>query len=209
MRKREGDFLLYLLCGFFVFSEVCKQILLTKYQGYYDWWYFPFQLCSMPIYLLPLHLFSKNERIREMTGTFLIDYGMMAGILVFLDTSGFHYPIEILTVHSYLWHILMIVMGILLLRRVKLSKRSFIDAFHLYLFLAMIAEILNILFRKEGIDMYYLSPFYPMSQIVYKDVRILFGNGVSLFLYFLSIPLGAFLFHLLLKRIQRSFEKKT
>ena len=31
----------------------------------------------------------------------------------FFDTSGMHYPLLILTVHSYLWHILLIVTGIL------------------------------------------------------------------------------------------------
>ena len=47
-------------------SEAGKQLLLTFSvgKGHYLWWYFPFQLCSIPMYLLPLLPFLKGEKRR-------------------------------------------------------------------------------------------------------------------------------------------------
>ena len=45
-------------------SEAGKQLFLTFSvgKGHYLWWYFPFQLCSIPMYLLPLLPFLKGEK---------------------------------------------------------------------------------------------------------------------------------------------------
>jgi len=59
LRTRSEAFRLHLLfaCGIFLaFSEVYKQLFLYYIENnrHYDWWYFPFQLCSLPMYLCPL-----------------------------------------------------------------------------------------------------------------------------------------------------------
>ena len=52
---KKQNLLLNLLAALFPLSEIWKQLLLTWANGgVYRWWYFPFQLCSMPLYLLPL-----------------------------------------------------------------------------------------------------------------------------------------------------------
>lgn len=38
-------------------------------------------------------------------------YTLLSGMMAFADTSGMHYPLIILTVHSYVWHILLILIG--------------------------------------------------------------------------------------------------
>lgn len=61
-RKTERKFFIRLLffCGVILAaSEIYKQLFLyyVVNQEQYDWWYFPFQLCSLPMYfclLLPL-----------------------------------------------------------------------------------------------------------------------------------------------------------
>lgn len=42
----------------------------------------------------------------------LMDFSLLSGIGAFLDTSGMHYPLPALTCHSYLWHLLLIAVGI-------------------------------------------------------------------------------------------------
>ena len=45
------------LCGIFLsLGEIYKQLFLyvVVNQGRFDWWYFPFQLCSTPMYCLSL-----------------------------------------------------------------------------------------------------------------------------------------------------------
>ena len=69
LRTRSEAFRLHLLfaCGVFLaFSEVYKQLFLYYIENnqHYDWWYFPFQLCSLPMYLcLLLPLFRININV--------------------------------------------------------------------------------------------------------------------------------------------------
>lgn len=106
---------LFLLCGVLMLcSEIWKQLVLTFAlgNGIYDWWYVPFQLCSVPMYVLLAYPWLRREGIRRTLLAFLMSYCLMSGIIVFADTSGLQYPIPELTAHSYVWHLLLILIGI-------------------------------------------------------------------------------------------------
>ena len=118
MQKASPHFIekiLFFIGIFLLTSEILKQLLLTFVvnDGHYNLWYFPFQLCSLPMYLLVLYPFFHTESARSIILGFLATYNLLGGIAVFFDTSGMHYSLLILTIHSYLWHILLIVTGIL------------------------------------------------------------------------------------------------
>lgn len=118
MQKKSLHFIektLFFIGIFLLASEILKQLLLTFVVngGHYNLWYFPFQLCSLPMYLLTIYPFLHTESARNTILGFLSTYNLLGGIAAFFDTSGMHYPLLILTIHSYLWHILLIITGIL------------------------------------------------------------------------------------------------
>ena len=107
--------IIFFVCGILMLcSEVWKQFTLTFVMGggSYNWWYFPFQLCSIPMYVLLAYPWLRRGNVRRALLMFLMCYCLLGGIAVFADTSGLHYPLKALTVHSYLWHILLIILGI-------------------------------------------------------------------------------------------------
>ena len=227
-KKQES--LLNILAVLLPLSEVWKQLLLTYiHEGTYQLWYFPFQLCSMPLYLLPLRqLLSARRRtlthrrtqtsrktlthrrtVQTLTD-FLADFGLLAGIFAFADQTGMHYSLSVLTLHSYLWHFIMIFLGLFLIlseRRGRYSRlcgtekklpclRSFLPAAALFLLLAAIAELLNFLLHTKGhIDMFYISPWEPASQVILRDVAAQIGRETEIVLYLCLILLGGFLIH--------------
>ena len=262
--KRQ-NLLLNLLAVLFPLSEIWKQLLLTWANGgVYRWWYFPFQLCSMPLYLLPLRqllalclLQSHALRLRQplalrlrrvrllswlssVLTDFLADFGLLAGLFAFADQTGMRYPLPALTLHSYLWHFAMIFLGLFLIlsgqhsrsssaarqgsayapgqplsrsRRAahengggKVRKSSgFLPAAILFLILAGIAELLNFLLRGRGsIDMFYISPWEPSTQVVLRDIAACLGRGPEILLYLGLILLGAGLIHLCAAAFRRS-----
>lgn len=188
---------LYFLAVFFPLTELIKQILLyTHYDVSYCLWYFPFQLCSMPLYLLPIYAKTKS-RVLE---SFLIDFCLLGGIFVFFDTSGLHYELPILTVHSYLWHIMMIIMGIYLMLRSKEKKtfKNYLPVAGLFLVLVTIATVLNLTLNTYGvINMFFVSPLYPMYQVVFCDIAETIGHPAAKALYLFCILIGGCIFHLL------------
>lgn len=58
---------LFFIGIFLLTSEILKQLLLTfvMNNGHYTLWYFPFQLCSLPMYLLVLYPFFHTEPARN------------------------------------------------------------------------------------------------------------------------------------------------
>lgn len=200
MKKLERYFF---ICGILMFiSEVWKQCTLTFVlgQGHYNWWYFPFQLCSLAMYLcLSLPLFS-SARVRMAIYTFLMTYSLMGGIFVFFDTSGMHYPLTALTVHSYAWHISLIgigiTSGICLLK--KLTLHAMADCTCIFGAACLLATLFNIvLVRLGNINMFYISPYYNMSQVIFRDITRAAGNNFGILFYIFTVTAGGWLFFLL------------
>lgn len=202
MSDSARRWILVCLALFFPLSEIGKQMLLYISNGHaYNWWYFPFQLCSMPLYLLPLYclLPEKCEKLRQVIATFLVDFGLLGGIFVFADQSGMHYNLPILTFHSYLWHFLMIFLGFFLIFSHKNSTRpkDFLLPGALFLMFAAIATAINISFHTYGqINMFYISPYYRMGQIVFRDIALSTSQAIGRLIYLTAEICGAFLIHL-------------
>ncbi len=194
-------------------TEIWKQWCLTYYlnHGQYNWWYFPFQLCSIPMYVCLLASQVKSLKIYRALLTFLMDFGLLAGIFTFFDTSGLHYGYAPLTIHSFGWHILLIILGIYagLTKEADYSFKGFCFCALIYLSCCLLATALNlVLYHYGSINMFYISPHYPMTQKVFQGIALFFGNPAGILVYTFSIPAGAFLLHCLW-RVFLSRLKKT
>lgn len=206
-RKTDGFFF---TCGLFMLSgEIWKQLTLTFIlnDGQYNWWHFPFQLCSILMYILLIYPWIRRSALKQTLLTFLMCYGLLGGIAVFADTTGLHYPLPALTVFSYGWHILLIILGIsagtVYLRLLKGHQkkaplRPFLYATCLYLTCCLAAVFLNTIFDRYGtINLFYINPDYRMQQIVFRDLVPRLGNNAVILLYIACTILGAFLIFLL------------
>lgn len=218
---RKQKFILNFLAILLPLSELWKQAVLTCSNcGVYQWWYFPFQLCSMPLYLLPLRQFlvmhlDRQARLPDrgilpfiaaVLTDFLSDFGLLAGIFAFADQTGMHYALPALTVHSYLWHFVMIFLGILLglSSRNRIPSAGFLPCAALFALLALAAELLNLLLCAKGpIDMFYISPLEPSTQVILRDAAARIGRGPEIILYLFLIASGAGILHLFLQKMRQ------
>ena len=193
----------FFYCGFLMFiSEIWKQFCLTYlvHDGTYNWWYFPFQLCSIPMYVCLLLPFLSFGRVRRALLTFLMDFGLLAGFFTFFDTSGLHYPLVLLTVHSYAWHILLILLGLYAgyINAAYVSYLDFLKAAGVYLACCLLATVLNLVCYPLGrINMFYISPHFQMSQKVFQKIALCLGNSAGIAIYICATVTGAWLVHLL------------
>ena len=217
----HNEIILDILAVVLPLSEIWKQLLLTwEGGGAYQWWYLPFQLCSMPLYLLParqilIHLgnreipaecpvasfqggISKYSGAVRLISDFLTDFGLLGGLFAFADQSGMHYRLRVLTVHSYLWHFTMIFLGLYLIFSGRHSRtyRSYLRPAALFLVLAAGAEMINALCHHFGeINMFYISPWEPVTQIILRDIASYIGIPAEIALYLILILTGGFLIH--------------
>ncbi len=211
MRTYRG---VYLLCGLVMAgSEIWKQLTLTFVVngGVYNWWYFPFQLCSVPMYLCLILPWVRSKRAYALLATFFMDFTLLSGIFTFFDTSGLQYPLATLTAHSYLWHFLLIGLGLFTgwTRQGSCTLGGYLTAAGVFLLGCLVATGCNLAFYPLGkINMFYISPHYKMAQVVFRDLATRLGNHVGIAGYILAILLGGGIFHCLWLGVNRMRNKK-
>ena len=189
---------------FLLITEIGKQLMLTFVvnQGVYSWWYFPWQLCSIPMYVC---LIAAGRGVYDSCLSFLATFGLMAGVAAFFDTSGFVLAHPLLTVHSYVWHFVLIGTGLFAAARRRNFR--FLPPLLIYLGAAAIAEIINVAAFDAGcrpINMFYISPRYVFCQAVIKDLVPVIGNTAAIIVYIIVCILGAFLINAAEKILRKS-----
>ncbi len=192
--------ILLLSVGLILFvGELYKQLFYTYYigGGEYQWWIFPFQLCSVPMYFCLVLPFIKNEKIQHALYAFLASYNLLGGFISLFEPSGLSHEYVTLTLHAFLWHLLLVFVGFYLIasKRVDGSLREFKLAFIVFLVLACIAQGINILFREQDIKMFYISPYHSTPILVFKEIEATFGWFVNMIVYLFALTLGGFVFN--------------
>ena len=181
--------------------ELLKQwyLVTAVFPDRYPVWYVPFQLCSMPIYLGLLYPFFP-ERLKRAAETFLVDFGLLGGAAALIVRDGFTFPEHpALTLHGWVWHLLMCALAIILwLRQTpgQSSPRGFAGTLPLLAVLALIAEGINVILHPFGdCDMFYISPYHLSSQPFFHDVDVVIGRPLGILFYLFAVILGAAIIH--------------
>ncbi|MBE6633031.1 MAG: hypothetical protein E7620_01670 [Ruminococcaceae bacterium] len=152
----------------FACMELYKQLLcfFVIGNGQYDFSIFPFQFCTLPLYLcLVAPLMGEGTAKRACYG-FLALYSTVGGYLV-VGYPRF-YPQFTLCVHTMIWHSVMIALGGFLLIAEEIGKDFREDLLHPTVMLGgsmAVATALNLLLRPRAsravgvLNLFYLSPY--------------------------------------------------
>ena len=194
---------------FLLVTEVGKQLMLTfeVNGGKYCWWYFPWQLCSIPMYVC---LAAATGGSIDVCLSYLATFGLMGGVAAFFDTGGFVLDHPLLTVHSYVWHF--VIVGVGLYAAARRKNFRFLPPLLVYLGSAAIAEIINLAAFDAGcrpINMFYISPRYLFPLMILKELVPVIGNTATIAVYILVCIAAAFLLNVLEKTIRKKTERKT
>lgn len=181
-----------------LFTEILKQVFYGLHIGengiYWDypWWIFPFQMCSTPMYVSLLVPAFGEGRMRRALCNYLGTYGMLGGVVVMLFPGSVFTDLLFIDLHTMLWHILLVCLGVLQWAGGTAGNRfsDFLRSAAVFLCLAAIAAALNCLFpqlAQEGFNMFYLSPYIPASM---SEFARLLWESVPYPVYVLLYVLG-------------------
>lgn len=155
--------------------EVFKQFFWFEFYGYYRFEIFPYQFCSVPIYVAIFASIFPSEKVREICYRFLAFFGIIGGLAVMLVPHSVLYTYFIpMSIHAMLWHVVLVVMGVYLIvsRGYGKNLRELLVPSSILLCFVIIAIIGNILVYNlhlntpachEGdkLSMFFISPYYP------------------------------------------------
>ena len=199
-----------------VYRELAFATVFTDY-GYemiYQWYQFPFQLCSSPLYALPFVIFLPDGKLRDGFMAFLTTFCFFGGAVVTF------YPNTVLTrivgsnIQSMLHHGIQAIVGILLVSfcRKKLGFRFYVKGAYVFAGFLSTAMVMNIIAyhiiqangTNDVFNMFYISPYfgceipilssiqqagapYPVVLLLYVLTFVLIAAIIALAEYFISM----------------------
>lgn len=200
--ERGNRILLISVSSFLIITELYKQLFYYYHMENkeYDFGIFPFQLCSVPMYLCFIAALIKPGKIQNGMYAFMTTFNLLGGIMAFIEPSGIVHDHLTLTLHAFLWHLSLIFIGAYLLFSGRGAKtiRDYLGAVVTFVALCGVAFTINVSLWEvsEGdINMFFVGP-RNSSLAVFKQISEKFGWYVSTALYIPAVCLGAYIVYL-------------
>lgn len=157
----------------------------------YGWGFFgafPFQLCSVPMYLGLFCALCKNEKINSYLYEFMFAVNMFGGLMAFIEPSGINHPYLTITLHAYIWHASLIFLGLYLYfsGRACRDVYSYRKSAMIYLCSCVLAQTFNLIFAGE-VNCFYISPYIRSPLAVFKNIYEACGWVVNMILIILGV----------------------
>ena len=174
-----------------IVGEIYKQFILSFNQTgdfIYQWYYFPMQFCSTPIYTFTLCAILGKGKLYDWLSVYNGAYCLFAGLTVLLMPSTVYSEFLGICIQSMLHHVLMIIVGAIALRAYakSLSVKLFLGGFGVFLFFFIIAEALNFvipIITTQQINMYFISKGVDLDMPLLSHVKRAFPYPVFVSMY--------------------------
>lgn len=189
-----------------IFLEIYKQVNYTfSYEGGieadYQWYAFPFQFCSTPMYVGLLAALTKPGKFHDALCAYLATFAVFAGGAVmalpgdvFISTVG-------INVQTMICHGSMVFIGIYLLQSgyVKLEHKTILKAAPVFAVCVGMALLMNEVAYRTGLletetfNMFFISPYCDPHLPVYSLVQGVVPFPWCVLLYILGFTAAAYI----------------
>lgn len=198
--------------------EVYKQINFSFGDGSaaaeYQWYAFPWQFCSTPMYIGLLTGLFRQGKIHRALCSYLATYCIFAGAAVML------YPVTVfigtvgINIQTMVCHGSMVVIGGYLLGSgyVRMEPRTLLRAVPVFAICVTLAGILNQLAHMGGIEnfnMFFISPYVECELPVYSLVHDVLPFPLNWIVYVLGFTVAAGAMLMIAGGIARLCRRKT
>jgi len=190
-----------------ILFEVYKQINYTfSYDGQtitgdFQWYAFPFQFCSTPMYVGLLAGIVKKGKVQDALYTYLATYALFGGLVVMVYPAQVFISTIGINIQTMVCHGAMLTVGSYLLysRYIPLEHKTITKAIPVFLCLVAMAVVMNEiayatgLLERETFNMFFISPHCEPSLPVYSIVQGIVPYPWCMIIYVLTFTLAAYL----------------
>ena len=174
-----------------IVGEIYKQFILSfndTGEFIYQWYYFPMQFCSTPIYTFTLCAILGKGKLYDWLSVYNGTYCLFAGLTVLAMPSIVYSNYLGVCIQSMLHHVLMVIVGAIALKTYakNLSVKLFLGAFGVFLFFFATAEILNFaipVLTSQSVNMYFISKGMDLDMPILSHVKKAFPYPIFVSMY--------------------------
>jgi len=223
-RKRSYDSLRRMVLGVAIAVTVLEVYKQINYSfGYedgitfdYQWYAFPFQFCSTPMYVGLLAGLTRRGKVHDAAMAYLATYALFAGACVmFYPNTVFISTIGI-NIQTMICHGSMIAVGVCLLGsgHVKLEHKTILKALAVFTCCVVTAVVMNEVAYRAGLleteefNMFFISPYCEPSLPVYSLVQQAVPFPLCLVIYIVGFSLAAYIMLLAAMGVRALFSRK-
>lgn len=205
--------------------EITKQLIWTfdynavtnTFTADFQWYAFPFQLCTTPIFVCVLALFMKRTKIRLSLLSYMAFVTILGSFMTVIIPDDCLVETILINIHTMWLHCGSLVVSIYLLMSgaVKINKQNFKLAIGVFIVFVVLAQILNIGVYNSGIlgdetfNMFYISPYFISSLPVFDVIQQSVPYPLYLALYVFALSLGAGIVYIIAKIISKIVNKEN
>lgn len=177
----------------------------------YQWYSFPFQLCTTPIFASLFAAFLRRGNLRNCLLSYMAFITILGSAATALYPESCFVQTLLVDIHTMYLHLGSLIVSIYLLASEEVSVRfqNLIKGYGVFLVFVMLAEILNITIYQSGVlhgetfNMFYISPYFTSSLPVFDAIQGKVPFPLFLFLYLAAIFVGSLVVFLIAKLIGR------
>ena len=199
--------------------EIFKQLIKSFHYGDPSYWEysvrdFPFSICSMVYYFIPIILFVKRERhpkIVDAATGYLCLISLAAGIAVCVYTKMATSTLIYINIQTFIHHGSQVVLGVFIYvwNRKNITIKTVYRSLIAFAITAVIAIIINVAFYPRFINMFFINPTritnLPIGNIVQEKA----GYPVYLIAFLSLIALMTFLTYFVETSIYKAVIKRS
>lgn len=195
--------------GTVLLLEVLKQISwtinfnadLSTFVLNYEWYAFPFQLCTTPMFVSIICLFLKKGKFRDCLFSYMAYITILGSIATILAPDSCFVSDILVNIHTMWLHLGSFVVSIYLLmsREVRINVQSWVKSIPVFLGFVATANTLNVviynldILNGETFNMFYISPYFVSGLPVFNIIQQNTPYVVFFMTYILAIILGSYL----------------
>lgn len=188
-----------------ILLEIYKQFIFSydiennKIVWDYEWYAFPFQFCSTPMYIALIASLIKKGKVQDCLYSFLATFGLFAGALVMFYPGNVFMSYIGINIQTMFHHGMMAVIGIVLLtsKSVKIEHKTILKAGIVFLSLIITALLMNCIYvwlgGAEDFNMFYISPYKECELVVFSTIQANTPYIVFLLSYVIGFGIAGYL----------------
>ena len=198
-----------------IFSYNCENNIVS---WDYQWYAFPFQLCSTPLYILPLIVLFKDGKIYQSAIAYTATFAFFGGFAVMIYPGNVFIETIGINIQTMVHHGSQVVMGIFCLvhERKRFDFKYYLKSLPVFCILLSIAVTANIvvyhIFQNLNIDesfnMFYVGPYFECSLPLLNIIYPLVPSVVFLFIYLIGFVLISYIIYLVFTKINNIVKKR-
>ncbi len=201
-----------------ILLEVYKQINYTfsvdeqgEIESDYQWYAFPFQFCSTPMYVGLLAGIIRKGRVHRSLCAYLATYAVFAGLAVMAYPADVFIKTIGINIQTMICHGSMITVGVYLLYTgyVRLEHKTILRAMPVFAVAVGMAAVMNEIAYVTGLletdtfNMFFISRYCESTLPVYGPVHEAVPFPLNLVIYILGFTAAAYIILLLAMLVKK------